>query len=425
MSAKKQRYFDIITKNGIGRKVCTGLAAAGLATALTASPAEAEAQDSVPFGEASIFVGYTWGAGGGVNWGIEGRAGADFRDQWACTAEPAFSAAAVARFSFVDLRPQFHVSGQAGVVMSMLSWMGDVGLGYRWGEDGGFSVPLGFELQVFVAQTYVRADPVLGNISTGGGLFLPPRDGELGCAVAGRALHDEVGHAALPGVERLDEERLPNDMDPELARILAAQWEQRAKAEWASVPAFLQLAEQLRIAGAPQRLIARAHHAAEDELRHAVATARAAVVYSGAPINLGQVTPATRAPARGRDALVRLAAESWVDGCLGEGKAAAAAAQEARLAETPKLRELQTMIAVDEARHADLAWDVLAWTVREGGDDVRHAMSAVREATPMESTGSDEGLDLGEHGLLPESTHRRIGAELQSRALPRFDALIG
>lgn len=423
MSAKKKSYFDIILKRGIGRTVCTGLATAGLATLLSANPASA--QDAMPFGEAGVFVGYTWGAGGGITWGIEGRAGADFRDQFACSAEPAFSTAGVARFSFVDLRPQLHLGGQAGVVMGVLSMMGDIGFGYRWGDDGGFSLPLGLEMQVFVGQTFFRADPVLRNISTGAGAFLPARDGEFSCAVAGRALHDEVGHAALPEVERLGEEAHPHDLDGDLAALLAAQWEQRAKAEWASVPAFLQLADQLRIAGAPTTLVQRALASAEDELRHAVGTARAAVVYSGSPISLGQVTSATRAPATGRNALVRLAVESWVDGCLGEGKAARAASREAQAADTPQVAELQSMIAVDEARHADLAWDVLRWTIEAGGDDVRHALDAVREAAPMEMTGSGAQADLSSHGLLSEDVHRAMGESLQQEALPKLDALIG
>jgi hypothetical protein len=424
MSAKKKSYFDIILKRGIGRTVCTGLAAAGLATALTAGTAEA--QDTTPFGEASIFVGYTWGAGGGINWGIEGRAGADFRGQWACTADPAFSAAGVARFGFVDLRPQLHIGGQAGVVQGFMSWMGDVGLGYRWGENGGFSVPIGMELQIFVAQTYFRADPVLREISTGAGAFLPAREGDMfGCAIAGRPLYDEEGYAALPKAARLEETDRPHDMDPELADVLAAEWERRARAEWGSVPAFLQLAAQLRAVGAPLSLVARAYDAAEDELRHAVGTGRASVVYSGAPIGLGPVTPETRAHARGKDALVRLAVESWVDGCLGEGKAAHAAGREARLAETPALRELLAMIAVDEANHAELAWDVLAWAIAAGGDDVRHALAAVREASPMEATGAETDHDLRAHGLLSEPAHRRIGEEVREAMLPRFDALVG
>ena len=85
---------------------------------------------------------------------------------------------------------------------------------------------------------------------------LPPREGGgFACAVAGRALHDEQGHAPLPGLVREGERVSPVDLDRDTAAALAMEWEHRAKAEWASVPAFIQLAEQLEIAGAPARLV--------------------------------------------------------------------------------------------------------------------------------------------------------------------------
>jgi hypothetical protein len=416
----------IFERNFLLRRMREGLAAAGIATAaLLATSSPAEAQDVTPFGEVGAFIGWTWDlrGGGGFTWGIEGRGGVDFREQWACAAEPAFSAAGVGRVSFVGLDPQLHLGAQAGVAVSIFTAMGDITAGYRWGANPGFSMPVGLELQVFAGSTFFRFDPGLDSIAAGLGGFVPPRE-EIACAVAGRALHDEVGHAALPDIERLGETRLPHDLDPDVADALAMEWEARAKAEWASVPAFMQLADQLRIAGAPKRLVDRALSAADDELRHAIATSRAAMCYGGAPIGLGRVTPLTRAPARGKDALVRLAVESWVDGCQGEGTAARAAAREAELAGSRELRGLNERIARDEAGHAELAWDVLAWTVRAGGDDVRHAVDAVREATPAPSGAATE-RDLGRYGILGEPARADLGQELRERALPRLDALLG
>jgi hypothetical protein len=67
----------------------------------------------------------------------------------------------------------------------------------------------------------------------------------------------------------------------------------------------------------------------------------------------------------------------------------------------------------------------MSWAVEAGGDDVRHALSAVRDARPMEDTGASSSRDLSRHGLLTERAHRDAGAILAEQALPRFDALVG
>lgn len=423
--AEARALRDPLIERPLIERLRTGLAAAGLA-GLVSLATGAEAQDFQLFGQGGTYIGYTWGGpnGGGVTWGFEGRVGGELRDPWRNAMDPFFAAAAVARFGFIGIEPGLHLGGQAGAANGWGSLMGEVLLGYQWGEGGGFSMPLGVQLDVAFASTFIRADPFLESFGFGGGVVLPPRM-FMPMAVAGRALHDEVGHAALPAVERLDEPRLPADVGAELATALCTSWERRAQAEWASVPAFVQLAEQLRVADAPVGLIDRALDAAQDELRHAVMTARASMCYGGAPLRLGRVTPATRAHAQGRDALARLAVESWIDGCLGEGKAAAAVACEADLAPASELAAMQRAIAADEARHAELAWDVLAWALAAGGDDVRHALAAVRDARPSDATsGVDSQVDLRPHGLLSEAEHGAIGDVVRERALPRFDRLV-
>ncbi len=421
------RWYDPILEHPVARGVAGSLAAAGAAGLLmTATPAEA--QDLVtPYGAGGVLIGYQWGAednaGNGLLWGVEGRGGVMLADQFG---GPAMAANAVGRFSFVNLDPQLHFGGQIGGGFGMVFGVFDVTLGHRWGPHGGFSMPLGFELQVHAASTFVRLDPLLWQGAVGGGVSWMPREMLVGFAVPGRPLHAEEGHAALPAVTRLDEERPPDDVDPELAAVLATEWAHRAQGEWASVPAFLQLADQLARVAAPASLVRRAREAAADEARHAIATARASMVYGGAPLTLGAVSPHTRRPAEGLDALRRLAAESWVDGCLGEGKAAAAVARESQLAPHAAQRAMQLTIARDEARHAELAWDVLAWTVAAGGDDVRHAVDALRDASPSERTsGLDGGLDLRSHGLLSEPEHAGLASALRERAASRLAAVLG
>ena len=102
--------------------------------------------------------------------------------------------------------------------------------------------------------------------------------------------------------------------------------------------------------------------------------------------------PALRAPLVGESGLVRLAVESWLDGCLGEGRAALEAEEAARRAHDPAARRIQGMIAQDEARHAELAWQVVDWALARGGRRVQGALRAER-ATGGASDGerSPEG----------------------------------
>src|SRR5690606_38170095 len=259
----KGRFADMILRRPVMRHLSRGLTAAGIAGALSLAAADAEAQDPILSGQAGTYVGCSWGGGGaGVTWGFEGRVGGDFRDEYQPYMEPFFTTSAVARFGFVGVDPGLWVGAQAGGAIGLGSLVAELTLGYQWGEHGGFSVPIGLGLDVFLASTFVRGDPVLGTIAFGGGLVAPPRFLQP-MAIAGRALHDEEGHAALPTVEPLGETRADAALGNDLSGALRRSWEQRAKAEWASVPAFLQLADQLHVAGAPDALIARAHRAAD------------------------------------------------------------------------------------------------------------------------------------------------------------------
>lgn len=416
---------DLDEKRGawVRRVVRAGIVAAGLgATSLSGLGAGVARADSQVFADAGFFIGYHWGEGGGFTWGLEGRVGSFLTEQSGCNADTSWSGAAVLRAAFVDWEhPRLTLGGQLAGWLGPIALAGDVGFGYRWGEPHGLSIPVGLDLQVYAVDAFVQADTNLGGGLVAAGFRYPPPDRQLGCAVVGRALHDEQGRAPLPSISALG----PMSLESELDQAVADEYGARARGEWASVPAFFQLADQLARAGAPPSLVARALGSARDELRHAVISARVAVLLGGAPVRLGRVTPATRAAASGPDALRRLAIESWIDGCLGEGKASAAAAREAAAATDGALRTVQGTIARDEGRHADLAWDVLAWALAAGGDEIRHAVWAARDGEPTDPSGDESGLDLSAQGLLSKDDHERIGDELAATARTRLAALLG
>lgn len=416
-------WFDPILRHPVTRGVATGLAGA----TLLLSASSARAQDAQPYGAGGVFVGYTWsdtGEGGdGVLWGIEGRGGMVLREPW--NDDPGFAANAVARFGFVDLDPQLHLGGQVGVSYEIMAVMADVALGYRWGDHGGWSLPAGLELQVHFASTFLRIDPLLEQGAAGVGASLPPRESTTLEPVIGLPIMPRPkGGAVLPSVQTLGPPKPPTDIDTGVANELSDAWRARARSEWAAVSAFHALAEQLEIAGAPVSLTHRAHHAARDEVRHAISAARVSTVYGGAPIRLGAISSQLRPPLQGLAALRRLAAEAWTGGCLAEGKAATVLAHEAALAPTEAQRALSLRIATDEQRHADLAWDVLRWCVATGGDDVRQVLHACRDAAPPRTSSFDVGPELRAHGLLSEPEHARVFAETHAVAQRRLALLL-
>jgi rubrerythrin len=123
--------------------------------------------------------------------------------------------------------------------------------------------------------------------------------------------------------------------------------------EAASVLAFEQLAEQLCGFGAPDELIERCRIAANEERAHArwltmLAERRGASV---------SVVEQVSAEAE----ILDVALHNAVEGCVHETFAALLAACRARRAASPVLRRVFAKIAVDEAGHGQLAWDIHAW----------------------------------------------------------------
>jgi hypothetical protein len=159
-------------------------------------------------------------------------------------------------------------------------------------------------------------------------------------------------------------------------------WERDAQYECASVPAFLDLAESLLACDAPLELVEQALNAACDEIAHAQICAVLASRYLGETISPTMPSAPRRAPVGGQSGLIRLALESWIDGCLGEGAAAWQAARTRKLATDPVARDALDRIAADETRHAELGWQVLHWAVKSGGADACDAVRSLRDVEP-------------------------------------------
>src|SRR5690606_5027784 len=90
----------------------------------------------------------------------------------------------------------------------------------------------------------------------------------------------------------------------------------------------------------------------------------------------------------------------------------------------PALRRLHGRIARDEAAHAELAWDVLAWAFEAGGDDVRHAVHAVRHGVSAHATPQVDRPSVSSLGLLSMADEQAVAEWAHRRAHQRLAPLM-
>jgi hypothetical protein len=225
-------------------------------------------------------------------------------------------------------------------------------------------------------------------------------------------------------------------LDEVTRRALAVWWLQDAKKEHASVPAFARVAWQLAAHGAPAELLERAHRAALEEIDHARRCFALVAGYGGSELGV-EPMPELDGGLDGGSTLATVAAETLVDGCLIEDLNADAAALAATRTTDRAVLGVVEIIARDERSHAELAWDILAWCLREGGAAVAGAVRAQLDALPlMDPIFYDETLgplvaradaaQLRAHGRVPAeewpALHQRRRALTIARVRQLLDA---
>lgn len=156
---------------------------------------------------------------------------------------------------------------------------------------------------------------------------------------------------------------------------LAIEWARDAAAEHASIAAFSRFSLQLLALGAPADLVEAAHEAALDEARHARDAYSLASAFAGEPIGPAPLDVHGALAHVADVTLARLAVETFEEGCVAETLAAMDAHEKHAKYTDSAIHDVLGRIAVDEERHAVLAWRTLAWAVRAGGDDVKRAIA--------------------------------------------------
>lgn len=226
---------------------------------------------------------------------------------------------------------------------------------------------------------------------------------ECNMTTAGRPLFID-GAQLLPPVLRA----CPPGASPQA--LAAEHWLQCAQMEAASVPAFARLAAELASIGAPRSMQVAAQEAAEDEVRHTRLCLDVARQLVDTEFDLG---PLPDVPARPDITLEALATEALLEGCIGEGSAAAWASIARSGASTDVAQTLED-IAADELRHAALSWRVIGWALRRQpglGATLLATLEDWERANPANPVvGGRSGV--AEHGVLSAAAERATTREL-------------
>jgi hypothetical protein len=221
--------------------------------------------------------------------------------------------------------------------------------------------------------------------------------------------------------ERLDERALAADADPALRAAIARGWLEQGLMEHASVAAFARFTLQLLSLGAPADLVAASASAMGDEIRHArdcFALARRHLDHDVGP------APLPLGGALDEPDLSAIVLSTLREGCIGETVAALEAAEALLHCQDPPARAVLERIAVEEGRHAELAWRFVAWALRAGPPSLLHHVRATFRAE-LRAPGaagvaelSSLDRELARHGLLAAP----LRAALRERVLSELVA---
>jgi hypothetical protein len=395
-----------------------------LASGLTV-PATVQGREWELRGDGGVFVAFHFGGPSGIDvgWGLEAH-GVYVDVTHDCDGAQQLFSGLVARLEVLDFKRSRLTAGPVvGRGNGGWGFAGEVTGGLALGKDAGPIIHLSAEgAGLFLLNARVGYT-VMRDWQAGVGLRFPPINRTIVCTT-GRPLRSAGGRAPVQGAQAARPPGAPPE--PLNARRVEASsvWMRRACFEWASVPAFCALAEELKVCGAPPALVAQARQAAVEELGHAIASAEVAASLGGmACVSLDPPVVEARPAVSGSEGLRRLARESWEDGSVGEGTAALLAAREAAVARDPAIGRVQALIAAQESGHAELAWKVIDWALAVDRAAVEPLLvrSAAGGPRPNQTgTAPASGADLGAFGILPANAADRLQDQVLAQARARL-----
>jgi len=182
-----------------------------------------------------------------------------------------------------------------------------------------------------------------------------------------------------------------------------------AELEHASTEAFRIVAADLEAQAAPAALVRAVKRAARDEERHAQIALQIAQRHGVAVKNPVVERVAPRA-------LLDVAIENAVEGCVRETYFALVAARQAETAQDPIVRAAMKAVARDESDHAALAWTIAGWLEPRVASEARDRYAKAAKAAVQE-------LRTEAYAPFPETLRRVAGLPAVRDALALIDSL--
>jgi hypothetical protein len=159
----------------------------------------------------------------------------------------------------------------------------------------------------------------------------------------------------------------------------AEHWARLGQMEHASIAAFARFSLQLLALGAPPELVDACTRALADETAHTSLCFRIASTYAGRALGPGPLNISGSLELTSLADIVDLVI---AEGCFGETSAALQALEAAATAGDPVIRAAYTRIAVDEERHAELAFRFVLWALGRDPIVVSERLRAVLRQSP-------------------------------------------
>jgi hypothetical protein len=228
-------------------------------------------------------------------------------------------------------------------------------------------------------------------------------------------------------------DRPDSKIDPRVRAQLGELWVEDALMEHAAIAAFERATLELMAMAAPPSLLGDVQAAASDEVQHAMRCFGLAARFSGLarePGPLASLEPRVRGLAErdpesievGED-WIRLALDTFVEGCVGETIATLIARRAQRHCQDPATLALLEAVVDDEGRHAGLAWQTIQWITEASGEHSEAVLVALErqaEAMAAEADRACEQLPAADpHAALLASYGR---CDRRTELLARRDA---
>ncbi len=210
------------------------------------------------------------------------------------------------------------------------------------------------------------------------------------------------------------------DIGCDVARYFATM----AAGEAGSVRAFERLVTELLALGAPMSLVSQVQVAAADEQRHTQAAGEFARTFGAEPLGFSDsISSATRSA-------FEIAVENAVVGCVEESFGALVATWQSTHATQFRGREFFSMIADDETRHAELAWQIAEFLESHLSEPERlivlnashHAMDSIERKVYLPSSELSAWVGAPSNDILHQLAQRFRTALLTRFWAPRTDS---